>query len=32
MTFGVMDLDDTDRAILQEIWDANPLLRQYLGV
>jgi general stress protein 26 len=21
----------TDRAILQEIWDANPLLRQYLG-
>jgi general stress protein 26 len=21
----------TDRALLQEIWDANPLLRQYLG-
>lgn len=21
----------TDRAILQAIWDANPLLRQYLG-
>lgn len=21
----------TDRAVLQEIWDANPLLRQYLG-
>jgi general stress protein 26 len=21
----------TDRVILQEIWDANPLLRQYLG-
>ena len=21
----------TDRAILQEIWDTNPLLRQYLG-
>ena len=21
----------TDRAILQEIWDGNPLLRQYLG-
>jgi general stress protein 26 len=21
----------TDRAILQEIWDANPLMRQYLG-
>jgi general stress protein 26 len=21
----------TDRAILQEIWDSNPLLRQYLG-
>ena len=21
----------TDRAMLQEIWDANPLLRQYLG-
>src|SRR5205085_3440347 len=21
----------TDRQILQEIWDANPLLRQYLG-
>ena len=21
----------TDRGILQEIWDANPLLRQYLG-
>ncbi len=21
----------TDRAILQQIWDANPLLRQYLG-
>jgi general stress protein 26 len=21
----------TDRAILREIWDANPLLRQYLG-
>ena len=21
----------TDRAILQEIWDANPLLRNYLG-
>ena len=23
--------DVTDRALLQEIWDANPLLRQYLG-
>ena len=22
---------ETDRAVLQEIWDANPLLRQYLG-
>ena len=21
----------TDRALLREIWDANPLLRQYLG-
>lgn len=21
----------TDRSVLQEIWDANPLLRQYLG-
>src|SRR5690554_193670 len=21
----------TDRALLQEIWDANPLMRQYLG-
>jgi general stress protein 26 len=21
----------TDRAVLQEIWDSNPLLRQYLG-
>jgi general stress protein 26 len=21
----------TDRALLQEVWDANPLLRQYLG-
>ena len=21
----------TDRAVLQDIWDANPLLRQYLG-
>lgn len=21
----------TDRAVLQEIWDANPLMRQYLG-
>lgn len=21
----------TDRAVLEEIWDANPLLRQYLG-
>ena len=21
----------TDRAILQEVWDSNPLLRQYLG-
>jgi general stress protein 26 len=21
----------TDRALLQELWDANPLLRQYLG-
>jgi general stress protein 26 len=21
----------TDRALLQEIWDSNPLLRQYLG-
>jgi len=21
----------TDRPLLQEIWDANPLLRQYLG-
>ena len=21
----------TDRALLQEIWDANPLLRNYLG-
>ena len=21
----------TDRALLQEIWDTNPLLRQYLG-
>ncbi|MEK6235508.1 MAG: hypothetical protein N2C14_12440, partial [Planctomycetales bacterium] len=21
----------TDRAVLQKIWDANPLLRQYLG-
>jgi general stress protein 26 len=21
----------TDRAVLQEIWDTNPLLRQYLG-
>jgi general stress protein 26 len=21
----------TDRALLQAIWDANPLLRQYLG-
>ena len=21
----------TDRAVLQEIWDANPLLRSYLG-
>ena len=27
---GVADLL-TDRALLQEIWDANPLLRQYLG-
>ena len=21
----------SDRVVLQEIWDANPLLRQYLG-
>jgi general stress protein 26 len=27
---GVADVV-TDRAILQEIWDTNPLLRQYLG-
>jgi len=27
---GVADVV-TDRAVLQEIWDANPLLRQYLG-
>ena len=27
---GTADLV-TDRALLQEIWDANPLLRQYLG-
>src|SRR5947199_711283 len=27
---GVAD-SVTDRALLQEIWDANPLLRQYLG-
>ncbi len=27
---GVADIV-TDRATLQEIWDANPLLRQYLG-
>ena len=27
---GVADVV-TDRALLQEIWDANPLLRQYLG-
>lgn len=27
---GLADLV-TDRALLQEIWDANPLLRQYLG-
>jgi general stress protein 26 len=27
---GVAEVLD-DRALLQEIWDANPLLRQYLG-
>lgn len=27
---GVADVV-TDRAVLQEIWDSNPLLRQYLG-
>ena len=27
---GVADIV-TDRAVLQEIWDSNPLLRQYLG-
>jgi general stress protein 26 len=27
---GVADVV-TDRAVLQEIWDENPLLRQYLG-
>jgi len=27
---GVADLLD-DQALLQQIWDANPLLRQYLG-
>lgn len=27
---GVADVV-TNRAVLQEIWDANPLLRQYLG-
>jgi len=27
---GVADIV-TDRKVLQEIWDANPLLRQYLG-
>src|SRR6266849_6109472 len=27
---GVVEIV-TDRKVLQEIWDANPLLRQYLG-
>ena len=27
---GIAHLE-TDRAVLQAIWDANPLMRQYLG-
>jgi general stress protein 26 len=27
---GVAEVE-TDRAVLQDIWDSNPLLRQYLG-
>lgn len=27
---GIAEVE-TDRTVLQEIWDANPLLRQYLG-
>ena len=27
---GVAEIE-SDRAVLQEIWDANPLLRNYLG-